>query len=31
MRDHINAYVKYAERKFPHVLDEIIRWDRAMG
>jgi DNA-binding FadR family transcriptional regulator len=31
MRDHINAYVKYAERKFPHVLEEVIRWDRAMG
>ena len=29
MRDHIHAYVKYAERKFPEVLDQVIRWDRA--
>jgi GntR family transcriptional regulator, transcriptional repressor for pyruvate dehydrogenase complex len=28
MREHIDAYVTYAERKFPEVLDEVIRWDR---
>src|SRR5689334_948377 len=26
MRDHIHAYVRYAEKKFPEVLDEVIRW-----
>lgn len=29
MREHIDAYVKYAEKKFPEVLDQVIRWDRA--
>lgn len=28
MRKHIDEYVKYAERKFPEVLDQVIRWDR---
>jgi DNA-binding FadR family transcriptional regulator len=28
MREHIGAYVRYAERKFPEVLDTVIRWDR---
>jgi GntR family transcriptional regulator, transcriptional repressor for pyruvate dehydrogenase complex len=28
MREHIDAYVTYAERKFPEVLDQVIRWDR---
>jgi GntR family transcriptional regulator, transcriptional repressor for pyruvate dehydrogenase complex len=28
MREHIGAYVTYAERKFPEVLDQVIRWDR---
>jgi DNA-binding FadR family transcriptional regulator len=27
MREHIEAYVKYAERKFPHLLDQAIKWD----
>ncbi len=31
MRDHINAYVKYAERKFPDVLKQVIQWDKALG
>jgi GntR family transcriptional repressor for pyruvate dehydrogenase complex len=31
MREHIHAYVRYAERKFPELLDEVIRWDRMMG
>lgn len=29
MREHIDAYVRYAEKKFPEVLDQVIRWDRA--
>jgi len=28
MRDHLEGYVAYAERKFPEVLDRIIQWDR---
>lgn len=28
MREHIDQYVVYAERKFPEVLDQVIRWDR---
>lgn len=28
MREHIEAYERYAARKFPHVLDEIIPWDQ---
>lgn len=28
MRDHIDAYVRYVERKFPEVMDQVIRWDR---
>jgi hypothetical protein len=28
MREHIDAYVRYAERKFPEVLDQVVRWDR---
>jgi len=30
MRDHINAYVRYAEKKFPEVMNHVIRWDRAL-
>ncbi|GGM20625.1 GntR family transcriptional regulator [Dactylosporangium sucinum] len=30
MRDHINEYVKYAELKFPEVMDHVIRWDRTI-
>jgi GntR family transcriptional regulator, transcriptional repressor for pyruvate dehydrogenase complex len=29
-RQHIDAYVTYAEKKFPDVLDRIIQWDQAM-
>jgi GntR family transcriptional regulator, transcriptional repressor for pyruvate dehydrogenase complex len=29
MRAHIDAYVVYAERKFPEVLDRLIQWDQA--
>jgi GntR family transcriptional regulator, transcriptional repressor for pyruvate dehydrogenase complex len=28
MREHIDAYERYAKRKFPDVLDQVIRWDR---
>lgn len=28
MREHIDAYERYAKRKFPEVLDRVIRWDR---
>jgi GntR family transcriptional repressor for pyruvate dehydrogenase complex len=31
MRLHIDAYATYAQRKFPHVLDQIITWDRQPG
>jgi GntR family transcriptional regulator, transcriptional repressor for pyruvate dehydrogenase complex len=30
MREHIDAYERYARRKFPEVLDQVIRWDRMM-
>ena len=26
MQEHIQEYVTYAERKFPNVLDQVIRW-----
>jgi DNA-binding FadR family transcriptional regulator len=28
MREHIDAYVRYAKKKFPEVMDQVIRWDR---
>jgi DNA-binding FadR family transcriptional regulator len=28
MREHIEEYVGYAERKFPEVLGQVIQWDR---
>ena len=28
MREHIDAYVRYVEKKFPEVMDQVIRWDR---
>jgi GntR family transcriptional regulator, transcriptional repressor for pyruvate dehydrogenase complex len=31
MRDHIRAYVRYAEKKYPELLDEVIRWDKMMA
>jgi len=30
MREHIDAYVRYAERKFPELMDQVVRWDRMM-
>ena len=29
MREHMDAYVRYAERKFPAVLDQVISWEDA--
>lgn len=31
MREHIDEYVKHAERKFPDVLGQVIKWDRAFA
>jgi GntR family transcriptional repressor for pyruvate dehydrogenase complex len=31
MREHIEAYASYAQRKFPEVLDQVITWDRQPG
>jgi len=31
MREHIEAYANYAQRKFPQVLDQVITWDRQPG
>ena len=28
MREHIEAYMTYAQRKFPEVMGKVIRWDR---
>lgn len=31
MRKHIGEYERYAERKFPDVLKQVIRWDRLVS
>jgi GntR family transcriptional regulator, transcriptional repressor for pyruvate dehydrogenase complex len=31
MREHIEAYATYAQRKFPEVLNQVITWDRQPG
>lgn len=31
MREHIDAYTRYAQKKFPHVLSQTITWDRMLG
>jgi len=31
MREHIEAYANYAQRKFPEVLDQVITWDLQPG
>jgi GntR family transcriptional regulator, transcriptional repressor for pyruvate dehydrogenase complex len=31
MREHIEAYAVYAQRKFPEVLDQVITWDLQPG
>jgi GntR family transcriptional repressor for pyruvate dehydrogenase complex len=30
MRTHIDEYMRYAQRKFPEVLDQVIQWDRTL-
>ena len=30
MRKHIDEYMRYAQRKFPEVLDQVIQWDRSL-
>jgi GntR family transcriptional regulator, transcriptional repressor for pyruvate dehydrogenase complex len=30
MREHIEEYARYAQRKFPDVLDQVITWDRPL-
>lgn len=30
MREHIDAYQKFAERKFPDLLDQVISWDKSL-
>ena len=31
MREHIEGYVQYAQRRFPEILDQTIIWDRLLG
>ncbi|WP_420748976.1 FadR/GntR family transcriptional regulator [Rhodococcus sp. O3] len=31
MREHIDAYRRYAERKYPDLLGQVIPWDRTLG
>jgi len=31
MREHIDAYRRYAERKYPELFEQVIQWDRALG
>ncbi|WP_068280537.1 FadR/GntR family transcriptional regulator [Aldersonia kunmingensis] len=31
MRDHINEYVRYAEKKFPELLGQVLPWNQAIG
>jgi DNA-binding FadR family transcriptional regulator len=31
MRQHIQEHTKYAQKKFPEVLDEVITWDGLLG
>jgi DNA-binding FadR family transcriptional regulator len=31
MREHIDAYTKYAQKKFPDLLNQTITWDRLIG
>jgi GntR family transcriptional regulator, transcriptional repressor for pyruvate dehydrogenase complex len=30
MRDHIEAYARYAQQKFPEIMDRTITWDRLL-
>jgi GntR family transcriptional repressor for pyruvate dehydrogenase complex len=31
MREHLEAFVRYADRRYPEVLSRVIPWDRALG
>jgi GntR family transcriptional repressor for pyruvate dehydrogenase complex len=31
MADHIDAYLRYAEKRYPELLDQVIEWDRITG
>jgi DNA-binding FadR family transcriptional regulator len=31
MREHIEAYTRYAQKKFPEVLNQTITWDGLLG
>lgn len=31
MRDHIREYAKYAEKKFPELLSQVLPWNQALG
>jgi len=31
MREHVEAYSRYAQRRFPEILDQTITWDRLPG
>ena len=31
MREHIEAYSRYAQRKFPEILEQTVTWDRLPG
>jgi GntR family transcriptional regulator, transcriptional repressor for pyruvate dehydrogenase complex len=31
MREHLEAYIDYAEKKYPDVLDRVIPWDRTLN
>jgi DNA-binding FadR family transcriptional regulator len=31
MREHIEAYARHAQRRFPEILDQTITWDRLPG
>ncbi len=30
MREHIEAYARYAERRFPDLLEQTVTWDRLL-
>jgi DNA-binding FadR family transcriptional regulator len=30
MREHIDAYLRFAKRKYPELLDQVIAWDRLL-
>jgi DNA-binding FadR family transcriptional regulator len=31
MREHMEEYSRYAQRKFPEILDQTVTWDRLPG